>query len=66
MYEVIVAPPSDAGAVNETLAVVAPVDDAVTAVGAPGAVVGEVVVIGLEGVDGDEVAIKVEAVTVKV
>jgi hypothetical protein len=39
VYEVIVAPPSDAGAVNETLAVVAPVDVAVTEVGAPGGVV---------------------------
>ena len=39
VYEVIVAPPSDVGAVNETFAVVAPVDVAVTDVGAPGAVV---------------------------
>ena len=38
VYEVIAAPPSEAGAVNETFAVVAPVDDAVTDVGAPGAV----------------------------
>ena len=37
VYEVIVAPPSDAGAVNETFAVLAPVDVAVTDVGAPGA-----------------------------
>ena len=39
VYEVIVAPPSEVGAVNETLAVVAPVDAAVTEVGAPGTVV---------------------------
>lgn len=39
VYEVIVAPPLEAGAVNETFAVVAPVDVAVTEVGAPGAVV---------------------------
>jgi hypothetical protein len=38
VYEVIVAPPLEAGAVNETFAVVAPVDVAVTEVGAPGAV----------------------------
>ena len=38
VYEVIVAPPLDTGAVNETLAVVAPVDVALTDVGAPGAV----------------------------
>ena len=38
VYEVIAAPPLDAGAVNETFAVVAPVDEAVTEVGAPGAV----------------------------
>ena len=37
VYVVIVAPPSEAGAVNETFAVVAPVDVAVTEVGAPGA-----------------------------
>ena len=37
VYEVIVAPPSDAGAVNATLAVVAPVAVALTDVGAPGA-----------------------------
>ena len=36
VYEVIVAPPSDAGAVNETFAVVALVDVAVTEVGASG------------------------------
>ena len=39
VYEVIAAPPSDAGAVNETFAVVAPVDVAVTDVGAPGGLV---------------------------
>lgn len=38
VYEVIAVPPSEAGAVNETFAVVAPVDVAVTDVGAPGAV----------------------------
>ena len=38
VYEVIVAPPLEAGAVKETFAVVAPVDVAVTDVGAPGAV----------------------------
>ena len=38
VYEVIVAPPVDAGAVNETFAVVAPVAVAVIEVGAPGAV----------------------------
>jgi hypothetical protein len=43
VYEVIVAPPSEAGAVKETFAVVAPVDVAFTEVGAPGAVVGDVV-----------------------
>jgi hypothetical protein len=48
VYEVIVAPPSDAGAVNETFAVVAPVDVAVTDVGASGAEVPPVVVIELE------------------
>ena len=37
VYEVIVAPPLEAGAVKETFAVVAPVDVAVTDVGAPGA-----------------------------
>jgi hypothetical protein len=37
VYVVIVAPPLETGAVNETLAVVAPVDVAVTEVGAPGA-----------------------------
>jgi len=37
VYEVITAPPLDTGAVNETLAVVAPVDVAVTDVGASGA-----------------------------
>jgi hypothetical protein len=36
VYEVIAAPPLDTGAVNETFAVVAPVDVAVTEVGAPG------------------------------
>jgi hypothetical protein len=36
VYEVIAAPPSEAGAVNETFAVVAPVDVAVTDVGDPG------------------------------
>ena len=36
VYVVIVAPPSDAGAVKETFAVVAPVDVAVTDVGPPG------------------------------
>ena len=39
VYEVIAAPPLDAGAVNETFAVVAPVDVADTEVGAPGTVV---------------------------
>ena len=39
VYEVIVAPPSEIGAVNETFAVVAPVDVAVTDVGAPGELV---------------------------
>ena len=48
MYEVIVAPPLDAGAVNETFAVVAPVDVAVTDVGAPGADTADVVVMELE------------------
>ena len=43
VYEVIAAPPSEVGAVNETFAVVAPVDAAVTEVGAPGAAVGDVV-----------------------
>jgi hypothetical protein len=56
VYEVIVAPPSDAGAVNEIFAVVAPVDVAVTDVGASGTVVGDVVVIALDGTDGEEVA----------
>lgn len=51
VYEVIVAPPSDAGAVNETFAVVAPVDVAVTDVGASGTVVGEDVVIELDGLE---------------
>ena len=37
VYEVIVAPPSEVGAVNETFTVDAPVDVAVTEVGAPGA-----------------------------
>ena len=36
VYEVIAAPPTDTGAVKETLAVVAPVDVAVTEVGASG------------------------------
>jgi len=54
VYEVIVAPPLDAGSVNETLAVVALVDVAVIDVGAPGAVVGDVVVIELDGLDGAE------------
>ena len=36
VYEVIAATPLETGAVNETLAVVAPVDVAVTDVGAPG------------------------------
>ena len=66
VYEVIAAPPSDAGAVNETFAVVAPVDVAVTDVGAPGAVVGDDVVIELDGLDGDEVPHILVAVTVKV
>jgi hypothetical protein len=66
VYEVIAAPPSDAGAVNETFAVVAPVDVAVTDVGAPGAVVGDDVVIELDGLDGDEVPNILVAVTVKV
>jgi hypothetical protein len=66
VYEVIAAPPSDAGAVNETFAVVAPVDVAVTDVGAPGAVVGDDVVIELDGLDGDEVPYILVAVTVKV
>lgn len=65
IYEVIVAPPSEAGAVKETFAVVAPVDVAVTEVGASGAVVGDDVVIELDGLDGEEVAKIVEAVTVK-
>lgn len=38
MYEVIAAPPSLAGAVNETVAVVEPVDVAVPIVGVPGTV----------------------------
>ena len=38
VYEVIAAPPFDAGAVKETFAVVAPVAVATTDVGAPGAV----------------------------
>jgi hypothetical protein len=41
--------------VNVTFAVVAPVDVAVTEVGAPGAVVGDVVVIKLDGLDGLDV-----------
>jgi len=40
VYEVIAAPPLEAGAVNETLAVVAPVEVAATAVGAPATVTG--------------------------
>ena len=39
VYEVIAAPPSEVGAVKETFAVVAPVEVAVTEVGAPGTVV---------------------------
>ena len=35
VYEVIAAPPSETGAVNETVAVVVPVDVAITDVGAP-------------------------------
>ena len=41
VYEVIVAPPSEVGAVNETFAVVAPVSAADTEVGAPGTVTEE-------------------------
>ena len=48
VYEVIVAPPSEIGAVNETFAVVAPVDVAVTEVGAPGEDTEDVVVMELE------------------
>jgi hypothetical protein len=48
VYEVIVAPPLDAGAVKETFAVVAPVDVAVTDVGAPGADTEAVVVMEFE------------------
>ena len=48
MYEVIVAPPLDAGAVNETLAVVAPVAAAVTDVGAPATVTPPDVVMELD------------------
>ena len=40
VYEVIADPPLLAGAVNETVAVVAPVDDAEPIVGAPGIVNG--------------------------
>jgi hypothetical protein len=46
VYEVIVAPPLEVGAVNETVAVVDPVAVAVPIVGAPGAVVGGVMVDG--------------------
>jgi hypothetical protein len=52
--------------VNETFAVVAPVDVAVTDVGAPEAVVGDVVVIEFEGLDGLDVPPILVAVTVKV
>lgn len=48
MYEVIVAPPLDVGAVKETFAVVAPVDVAVTEVGADGADAPSDVVMELE------------------
>ncbi len=51
VYEVIAAPPSDAGAVNETLAVVAPVDVAVKDVGAPGADTEDVVVMELDALE---------------
>jgi hypothetical protein len=51
VYEVIAAPPSDAGAVNETFAVVAPVDAAVTDVGAPGADTEDVVVMELDAIE---------------
>lgn len=51
VYEVIVAPPLDAGAVKETLAVVAPVDVAVTEVGAPGADDPPDVVMELEAIE---------------
>jgi hypothetical protein len=51
VYEVIVAPPLDAGAVNETFAVVAPVDVAVTDVGAPGADTEDVVVMELDALE---------------
>jgi hypothetical protein len=65
VYEVIVAPPLEAGAVNVTFAVVAPVDVAVTEVGAPGAVVGDDVVIELDALDAAESMILV-ALTVNV
>ena len=47
VYEVIVAPPSDVGAVNETVAVVAPVAVATTVVGAPGTVAGGIHIFAL-------------------
>ena len=69
VYEVIVEPPLEAGAVNATLAVVAPVKVAAPIVGAPGAlfVVGvAVVVTDAEALDETEVPTEFLAVTVKV
>ena len=63
VYEVIVAPPLEVGAVNETFAVVAPVDVAVTDVGELGA---PTVVAELEALEAAEVPAELVAVTVKV
>jgi hypothetical protein len=51
VYDVIAAPPLDAGAVNETFAVVAPVDVAVTDVGAPATVTPPDVVMELDALE---------------
>jgi len=51
VYDEIVAPPSDAGAVNETFAVVAPVAVATTEVGAPAGAAAAYGVIEFEELD---------------
>ena len=64
VYEMIVAPPVEPGAVNVTVAVVDPVAVADTPVGAPGATAGAV--IESEALDAPDVPALFVAVTVNV
>ena len=66
MYDVIVDPPSETGAVNETVAVVVPVEVAVLIVGASGTVADEEVVMELEADDAVELPTALVATTVNV